>query len=118
MAAFFIALFGLTLAFASALLSTASREAGDTLATAVFASSALLLAGVVAVSTVPYLARRVMAHRVRDALNYEVTREGLVYLVLTLLIAMAALNTGNNLLFIVVAAMLGRCWSAVSFRRS
>ncbi len=104
---FFIAIFGLTLAFASALLSTVSREAGDALATAVFASSALLLAGVVAVSTVPYLARRVVVHRVRDALNYDVTREGLVYLVLTLLIGVAALNTGNNLLFIVVAAMLG-----------
>ena len=104
---FLIAIFGLALAFASALLSTASREAGDALATAVFASSALLLAGVVAVTTVPYLARRVVAHRVRDALNYEVTREGLAYLALTMVIGVAALNTGNNLLFIVVAAMLG-----------
>ncbi len=103
---FFVALFGLALAFASALLSTASGEAGDTVSTMVFASSALLLAAVVAVTTVPYLARRVVAPRVRDALNYEVTREGLVYLVLTLLIGIAALNTGNNLLFIVVAAML------------
>jgi len=104
---FFVAIFGLALAFASALLSTASREAGDALATAVFASSALLLAGVVAVTTVPYLARRVVAHRVRDALNYEVTREGLVYLALTLLMGSPALNTGNNLLFIIIAAMLG-----------
>lgn len=104
---FFIAIFGLALAFSSALLSTASREAGDALATAVFASSALLLAGVVALTTVPYLARRVVAHRVRDALNYDITREGVVYLVLTLSIGIAALNTGNNLLFIVVAAMLG-----------
>ena len=104
---FLIAIFGLALAFASALLSTVSREAGDVLATAVFASSALLLAAVVAVSTVPYLARRVVARQVRDALSYKVTREGFVYLLLTLLIGIAALNTGNNLLFIVVAAMLG-----------
>ena len=104
---FIIAIFGLSLAFGSALLSTASREAGDVLATIVFASSALLLAGVVAISTVPYMVRRVARHRVRDALNYEVTRVGLVYLALTLLISVAALNTGNNLLFIVVAAMLG-----------
>jgi uncharacterized protein (DUF58 family) len=104
---FFVGIFGLALAFASALLSTASREAGDEVATAVFASSALLLAGVVAVTTVPYLARRVVARRMRDALNYDITREGMVYLALTLLIAVAALNTGNNLLFIVVAAMLG-----------
>ncbi len=100
------AIFGLALAFASALLSTASQEAGDALFTVVFASSALLLAGAVAVTTVPYLARRVVGRRVRDALSYEVTREGLVYLALTLLIGVAALNTGNNLLFIVVAAML------------
>ncbi len=104
---FFVAIVGLSLAFASALLSTASSEAGDVLATIVFASAALLLAGVVAVTTVPYLARRVVGRHVRDALNYEVTRQGLVYLALTLLIGIAALNTGNNLLFIVVAAMLG-----------
>ena len=104
---FLIAIVGLSLAFASALLSTASSEAGDVLATVVFASFALLLAGVVAVTTVPYLARRVVGKHVRDALNYEVTRQGLVYLALSLLIGIAALNTGNNLLFIVVAAMLG-----------
>jgi uncharacterized protein (DUF58 family) len=104
---FFVAIVGLSLAFASALLSTASSESGDVLATIVFASTALLLAGVVAVTTVPYLARRVVGRHVRDVLNYEVTRQGLVYLALTLLIGIAALNTGNNLLFIVVAAMLG-----------
>lgn len=104
---FFLAIAGLALAFALALLSTASREAGDVLATAIYASSSLLLAGAVALLTVPYLARRVVAHQVRDALNYDVTREGMVYLALTLLIAIAALNTGNNLLFMVVAAMLG-----------
>jgi uncharacterized protein (DUF58 family) len=104
---FLIALFGLSLAFSSALLSTASSEAGDVPSTVVFASAALLLAGLVALTTVPYLARRVVGNRVRDALNYEVTRQGMVYLALTLLIGVAALNTGNNLLFIVVAAMLG-----------
>src|SRR6266540_2002039 len=104
---FFLAIFGLSLAFVLALLSTASRESGDVAATVIFASLSLLLAGLVAIFAVPYLAKRVVTHRVRDALNYEVTREGLVYLALTLLIAIAALNTGNNLLFIVVAAMLG-----------
>ncbi len=104
---FFFAIFGLSLAFVLALLSTASRESGDMAATVIFASLSLLLAGLVAIFAVPYLAKRVVTHRVRDALNYEVTREGLIYLALTLLIAIAALNTGNNLLFIVVAAMLG-----------
>jgi uncharacterized protein (DUF58 family) len=76
------------------------------LATAIFASSALFLAAVVGVTTVPYLARRVAATRVREALHYELTREGMVYLGTALVIGIAALNTANNLLFIVLAAML------------
>lgn len=104
---FFIAIFGLIFAFAAALLSTAAREAGNLIATAVLATSALLVAGIVGVTTVPYLAKRVAVRRVRDALNYDVTREGGAYLLLTFLIAVGALNTGNNLLFLVVSAMLG-----------
>ena len=103
---FFLALGGLALAFAAALFSTVTRESGNVLATVVLASLALLLTGVVAVTTVPYLARRVAIPRVRDALDYDVTREGLVYSVFVLVIGIAALNTGNNLLFIVVSAML------------
>lgn len=94
------------LAFAAAMLSTVSRESGNLLATTVLASAALLLAGVVGVTTVPYLARRLIVKRVREAFDYEITREGVVYLILTLLIGVASLNTGNNLHFLVVAAML------------
>jgi uncharacterized protein (DUF58 family) len=103
---FFLALAGLALAFASAVFSSAASEAGNVMATAVFASVALFLAGVVGVLTVPYLARRVVAARVRDHFHYEFTREGIVYLIAALLIGVAALNTANNLLFIILAAML------------
>ena len=103
---FFVALGGLALAFVAALFSTVARESGNLLATVVLASLALVLAGLVAVTTVPYLARRVAIARVRDAFDYDVTREGLVYSVFVLAIGIAALNTGNNLLFIVVSAML------------
>ncbi len=103
---FLVALAGLTLAFAAAIFSTVTRQAGNVLATAVFASAALLMAGLVGLTTVPYLARRVALHRVREAFDYDVTREGLVYLAIVLVIGVAALNTGNNLLFIVVSAML------------
>ena len=102
---FFIALGGLALAFAAAVFSTVTRQAGNLWSTAILASLALLLAGVVGLTTVPYLARRV-AFRVSDALDYEITREGMGYLAVILVIGVAALNTGNNLLFIVVAAML------------
>ena len=60
----------------------------------------------VGLTTVPYLARQVVAAQVRDALDYETTRAGLVYMAITVVIGIAALNTGNNLLYIVVAALL------------
>lgn len=103
---FFAAIFALTLAFGAALFSTVTKDAGNVLATAVLASLSLLLAGWVALTTVPYLARRVAIARVRDALDYDVTREGLVYMAIVLIIGIAALNTGNNLLFIILSAML------------
>src|SRR5215470_2861633 len=103
---FLIALLGLGLAFIAAILSTIARESGNVAATALFASTALLLAGAVGVITVPYLARRVVASRLRDALDFEITREGMAYLGVALIIGVAALNTTNNLLFIVLAAML------------
>jgi uncharacterized protein (DUF58 family) len=103
---FVLAIAGLGLAFFSAMLSTVARESGNFAATALFASTALLLAGTVGLLTVPYLARRVAFRRVRDALDYEITREGLAYLGVAMVIGIAALNTTNNLLFIVLAAML------------
>jgi uncharacterized protein (DUF58 family) len=39
-------------------------------------------------------------------MDYEVTRAGMVYMVITLVIGIASINTGNNLLYIVVAALL------------
>jgi uncharacterized protein (DUF58 family) len=103
---FVIAVFGLALAFVAAMLSTVTRETGNVLATVLFASTALLLAGMVGVVVVPPLARRVASSRVRDAFDFEVTREGMAYLGVALVIGIAALNTTNNLLFIVLAAML------------
>jgi uncharacterized protein (DUF58 family) len=103
---FLLAIVGLILAFAAALFSTVTQESGNLWATLILASMALLLAVIVGLTTVPYLARRVAAARIRDALDYEVTRVGIVYVVIVLLIGVAALNTGNNLLYIIVAAML------------
>src|SRR5207237_2296174 len=82
------------------------RESGNLWATLIFASMALLLATIVGLTTVPYLAHRVAASRVRDAFDYDVTAVGIIYVLAVLLIGIAALNTGNNLLYIIVAAML------------
>ena len=103
---FLLAAMGLTIAFAAAIFSTAARDAGNILATVVLASLALLMAAAVGLGVVPYLARRVGARRVREALDFEVTRAGALYAIVVLMIGIAALNTGNNLLYIIVAAML------------
>lgn len=103
---FLLALAGLALAFAAAVFSAAASQNGNVIATVVFASTALLLSGLVGVLAVPYLFKRVVASRMREAFHYDLTREGMVYLVVVLVIAVAALNTANNLLFIVLAAML------------
>ncbi|HVN22226.1 MAG TPA: DUF58 domain-containing protein [Dongiaceae bacterium] len=103
---FLLALLGLGLAFAAALFSTASRDAGNLWTTVILASISLVLATFVGLVTVPYLARRVAVERLRERFDYEVTRAGIVYVLIALVIGIAALNTGNNLLYIVVAAML------------
>jgi uncharacterized protein (DUF58 family) len=103
---FLLAIVGLTLAFGAALFSTVSRESGNLWATLVLASAALVLAVIVGLTTVPYLARRVAGARIRDAFDFDVTRVGIVYVAIVLVIGIAALNTGNNLLYIVLAAML------------
>jgi uncharacterized protein (DUF58 family) len=105
-AKFLLAPVGLGVAFGAALFSTASGEAGHLWASVVLAAVALLMAAFVGLVTVPYLARRVAMERLRQTFHYEVTRAGVVYVLVTLVIGIAALNTGNNLLYIVVAAML------------
>ena len=103
---FLLSLFGLGLAFAAALFSTISRDAGNVWATVILASTSLVLATLVGLVTVPYLARRVAVERLRESFDYDITKAGIIYVLVTLVIAIAALNTGNNLLYIVVAAML------------
>ena len=103
---FFLALIGLGLAFFLALYSTALAEAGRAEGAAVAAAFSLLLAGVVAFKVVPYLARRTALERWMIKVEFEFTREGLVYFLIIVIIALAALNTGNNLLFIILANLL------------
>jgi uncharacterized protein (DUF58 family) len=103
---FLVAILGLALAFGAALFSTISGESGSVWGTIVLASAALLLATLVGLTTVPYLARRVVAARLREAMDYEVTRAGMIYILITVVIGIAAINTGNNLLYVIVSALL------------
>src|SRR5208282_4454491 len=103
---FFLGLLGLGTAFFLALYSTALTEAGRVGAAIWAAASSLLLTGIVAVKVVPYLARRTALERWFVKIEYEFTREGVLYLIIIAVIAIAALNTGNNLLFLILASLL------------
>src|SRR5271166_3779178 len=103
---FLLAIIGLVLAFGAALFSTILGESGNLWGTILLASTALLLATFIGLTTVPYLARRVVASRLREAMEYDVTRAGMIYILISVMIGIAAINTGNNLLYVVVAALL------------
>ena len=65
-----------------------------------------LLAALVAIRVVPSLARRTTLRYWMAKVEYEFTREGAVYLAMIVVIGVAALNTGNNLLFIILSCLL------------
>jgi uncharacterized protein (DUF58 family) len=103
---FFFAIFTLALSFFLALYSTAMRLAGHVELAAWLAAISLLLAVIVAIKVVPFLAKRTALERWMLKIEFEFTRQGVVYILIIVVIAVAALNTGNNLLFIILASML------------
>ena len=103
---FGIAMGALAMALFLALYSGAAAEQGHLMIAGMSALSALALAGWVALTVVPALARRTPLGWLSYQIDYKVTREGLVYVVGIFVVAAAALNTGNNLLFMVLACQL------------
>jgi uncharacterized protein (DUF58 family) len=103
---FLIAMFALALAFGLAIYSGAAAQTGARWVAGITALSALALAGWVAVTIVPALARRTSVRWLRFPVSYRATREGIVYLAGILIVLVAALNTGNNLLFLVLGCMI------------
>ena len=103
---FGIAMGALAMALFLALYSGAAAEQGHLIVAGISALSALALAGWVALTVVPALARRTPLGWLSYQIDYKLTREGIVYIVGIFVVALAALNTGNNLLFMVLACLL------------
>ncbi|MGH9450982.1 MAG: DUF58 domain-containing protein [Terriglobia bacterium] len=101
---FVTAIAALATAFCFALYASDLGGDGHYEMGAAFAAASLVLLAFVAFRVVPYLARRSFGGA---RVEYELTREGGVYLAIIVLIAIASLNTGNNLLFIILAILLG-----------
>src|SRR5579862_3495612 len=103
---FGIAMFALAAALFLALYSGAAAEEGHMVIAGASALAALALAGWVALTIVPALARRTPLGWLTYQIDYKVTREGVIYIAAIFVVALAALNTGNNLLFMVLACLL------------
>ena len=104
--AFFLSLAALGVALVLALYSGAAAELGRLRLAAISAFTALLVAGWVSVTLVPVLARRTPLRWLGYKMEYKITREGWLYILGIILISLAALNTGNNLLFLILASLV------------
>jgi uncharacterized protein (DUF58 family) len=99
----------------AAVITVVARRAGDWELTRLGAIASLLFALVIVVFVVPPLARSARAEAVRLDLGFQVTAGGVVFVSIFVVVAFAAWNTGNNLLFLVfsvLASTLFVAWSA------
>ena len=103
---FAIAMFSLAGALALALYSSAAAEIGQMWVAGTLAVAALAEAGWEAITIVPTLARRTSLRWLAYRTDYRLPREGVVYLCGVLILGLASVNTGNNLLFRLLACML------------
>src|SRR6202167_3998376 len=100
---FVVAMLVLSAALITALFSAAAAQEGRVGVAAVSTIIALGLAGWVAVVIVPTLARRTSLRWFVYQVHYRLTRDGIIYLVAVFILVLAAVNTGNNLLFMILA---------------
>ncbi len=104
--AFFVSMAALAVALLLALYSGAAGEMGHLALATVSALSALVVAAWVAITLVPVLAKRTPLRWLGYKMEYRVSREGWIYILGIFLVAIAALNTGNNLLFLILASLI------------
>jgi uncharacterized protein (DUF58 family) len=104
--AFLLSMAALGGALLLALYSGAAAELGQLKLAATCALLSLVIAGWVGVTLVPVLAKRTPLRWIGYKIEYRVAREGWIYISGVILVALAALNTGNNLLFLILASLI------------
>jgi uncharacterized protein (DUF58 family) len=104
--AFFLSITALTVALLLALYSGAAAELGQLFLASTSALAALAVAAWVAVTLVPVLAKRTPLRWIGYNVEYRISRPGWIYVGGIILVALAALNTGNNLLFLIMSTLV------------
>ncbi len=103
---FGIAMLALAVAFFIALFSAAAAQEGRIWLAGITTLLSLGIAGWVAIAIVPSLARRTNLRWIAYQIDYKLTRDGVIYLAAVFVLVLAAVNTGNNLLFLILACLL------------
>jgi uncharacterized protein (DUF58 family) len=104
--AFLLSITALAAALLLALYSGAAAELGELVIASTSAVAALVIAAWVGITLVPILAKRTPLRWIGYKMEYRVTLEGWFYLGGIVLVALAALNTGNNLLFLILSSLI------------
>jgi len=104
---FGVAMLVLSAALVVALFSAAVAQQGRIWLAAITTVLSLAMAAWVAVTIVPALAKRTSLRWLAQQVDYRLTRDGIIYLAAVFILILAAVNTGNNLLFLILACMLG-----------
>ena len=104
--AFLLSMVALSAALLLALYSGAAAELGQIGLASTSALIALAVAGWVGVTLVPVLAKRTPLRWIGYKMEYRITRDGWIYMAGILLVALPALNTGNNLLFLILSSLI------------
>jgi len=103
---FLTAMLVLSVAMAVALVSSAAAQQGRFGFALVTTIIALGLAAWVAIAIVPAMAKRTSLRWITYQIDYRLTRDGIIYLAAIFILVLAAVNTGNNLLFLILSCAL------------
>jgi uncharacterized protein (DUF58 family) len=90
----------------TALFTIFARRSDEPALAGTLAIASLIFALLITILVVPPLARSAYAEVATRGLPLEVTSGGVIFIVILLIVALAAWNTGNNLLFMVFSIML------------
>jgi len=104
--AFLLAMAALSVALMLALYSGAAARLGNLVLASSTALASLVVAAWVAVTLVPVLAKRTPLRWISYRMEYRITRQGWIYILGIVIVALAAINTGNNLLFLILACLI------------
>src|SRR5215471_7293877 len=91
---------------ATAFFTIFARNLGDPSLAGIGAIASLLFALLITILVVPPLARSAYLEVASRGLPLEVTAGGVIFIIMLVVVALAAWNTGNNLLFLVFSIML------------